>query len=369
MSKYRKIIDLLEKADIKINGDRPWDVKIYNEIVFEKVISKGSLGLGESYMDGDWDSERVDLFIEKLIRAEPYKNKNISFAWLYIKARLFNLQSFVGAKKVIDEHYDLDHQLYMSFLDPYNQYTCGYFKDTEDLNVAQEQKLDLICKKLQLKEGDELLDIGCGWGGLAKFAAEKYGCKVTGISISEEQIKFARDLTKGLNVEILNLDYRDLNDRKFDKIVSVGMLEHVGYKNYRQYMEIVSNSLKDNGLFLLHTIGNNETHFVGEPWSDKYIFPGGMVASIKQIGEAVEELLVMEDWHNFGPYYYNTLIAWDKNFVKNWGNIKVKYSERFYKMFRYYFLSFAGAFKARDIQLWQVVFSKGGSDKVYNSIR
>src|SRR5207247_100513 len=148
---------------------------------------------------------------------------------------------------VIEEHYDLSNELYMSFLDPYNQYTCGYFKNTTDLNQAQEQKLDLICRKLSLKQGDRVLDIGCGWGGFAKYAAENYGCNVVGITISDEQVSYAEEYTSGLPVEIRKQDYRDLRGEKFDKIVVIGMIEHVGYKNYRKLFEIIENSLTDEG--------------------------------------------------------------------------------------------------------------------------
>ncbi len=256
----------------------------------------------------------------------------------------------------------------MSFLDPYNQYTCGYFKNTNDLNVAQQQKLDLICKKLQLKPDDRVLDIGCGWGGFAKYAAEHYGCHVTGISISDEQIKFAREFTRGLPVEIIKSDYRDITGT-YDKVLSIGMFEHVGYKNYRTYFKVVNSVLKADGLSLLHTIGSPISKKSGEPWVEKYIFPGGMLSSVAQIGKAVEGIFVMEDWHNFGADYDKTLMAWLKNFDAAWPKLKKKYDERFYRMWKYYLLSFAGVFRARDIQLWQIVLSKNGVPGGYSSVR
>ena len=274
-----------------------------------------------------------------------------------------------GAREVIEKHYDLSNELYMSFLDTYNQYTCGFFRGIEDLNTAQEQKLDLVCRKLHLKKTDRVLDIGCGWGGFAKYASQKYGCAVVGITISDEQVKYAREYTAGLPVEIRKQDYRDLKGEKFDKIVMIGMIEHVGYKNYRKVMEVVAEALKDGGFFLLQTIGQNKSSTMGNPWSDKYIFPNGMLPSIKQLGQASEMLMIIEDLHNFGPDYHKTLLAWDKNFQANWHLIQREYSETFYRMFRYYFNSFAGAFNARRIQLWQIVFSKGSNDQVYESVR
>jgi cyclopropane-fatty-acyl-phospholipid synthase len=371
MSKERALVArILKAAGVEVNGPNPWDIQVHDERLYRRVISQGSLGLGEAYMEGWWDCDRIDLLIEKILRTgQPQSMLTLPVIWLGIKARVLNMQTKVGAKKVIEKHYDLSNELYASFLDPYKQYSCGYFKGTEDLNIAQEQKMDLICRKLQLKNTDRVLDIGCGWGGFAKYAAEKYGCTVVGITISDEQIAYAKEFTAGLPVEIRKQDYRDLNKEQFDKIVSVGMLEHVGYKNYRKYLEIAHASLKDNGLFLLHTIGQNISGTTGDPWADKYIFPHGMLPSIAQLGKASEMLLIMEDWHNFGPYYHKTLLAWDQNFQKNWDSIKEDYSETFYRMFRYYFNSFAGAFKSREIQLWQIVLSKGRKEGVYEAAR
>lgn len=369
--KSREIIEsILKSADIKINGDRPFDIHVKDERLYDRVLRDGTLGLGESYMDGWWDCERLDELIYRVLR---FSNTNIVYenftTTLHVlKSRFLNLQTKTGSKRVAKEHYDLGNDLYMAFLDPYNQYTCGYFKDTNDLNVAQEKKLDLLCKKLQLKPMDRVLDIGCGWGGFAKYAAEHYGCHVTGVSISEEQIECAKKFVAGLSVEIKNMDYRDINE-KFDKIVSVGMFEHVGYKNYRTYFEIVKKNLREEGIFLLHCIGSNMSNSTTDPWTEKYIFRNSMLPSIKQIAGASEGLFVMEDWQNFGQYYTPTLLAWWKNFDNSWDSLKKNYDERFYRMFRYYLLSCAGAFRARDIQLWQVVFTPRGTLEEFKSVR
>ena len=278
------------------------------------------------------------------------------------------MQSKLRSRKVAKKHYDLSPALYESFLDPYNQYTCGYFKDTNDLNKAQEQKLDLICKKLKLSSKDKVLDIGCGWGGFAKFAAEKYGCQVTGISISEKQVNYARKFCQGLPVTIINSDYRDLKGT-FDKILVCGMIEHVGYKNYQSLMKIVHRRLKPDGLFLLHTLGRNISKTTGDPWMLKYIFPNSMPPSIKQLTEAMEGLFVVEDLHNFGQYYDPTTMEWFRRFDKNWDSIKHNYDERFYRMWKYYLLSGAGAFRSRITNLWQFVLSKRGIRGGYESIR
>ena len=366
----QSVQNILNLADIKINGNRSWDIHVKDPKFYSRVLAGGSLALGESYMDGMWDCDNLDQFFHRILRADLEKKvkPNASILLSYFKAKLFNQQSIRKSKKVVEKHYDLSPDLYMSFLDPYNQYTCGYFKNTKNLNEAQEKKLDLICKKLQINKNDKVLDVGCGWGGFAKFASKKYGCHVTGVSISDEQIKYAKEYCKGLPVEIIKLDYRNLRG-KFDKILICGMIEHVGSKNYKNIMKKVSNCLNKDGLFLLHTIGGNESVTLGEPWIEKYIFPNSVLPSAKQITSASEGLFVMEDWHNFGKYYDNTLMAWYSNFVKGWDKIKSKYDGRFYRMWTYYLLCCAGLFRARKAQLWQIVFSKNGLKEGYLSVR
>jgi cyclopropane-fatty-acyl-phospholipid synthase len=362
---------LLVKADIEINGSRPWDIQIHNEGLYGRVMKHGSLGLGEAYMDGWWDAKKLDEFFDRILRAGLEKEiKDFDLLWLWVKSAIFNRQNLKKAVEVADVHYNLGNDFYELMLDKRMIYSCAYWKDAKNLDEAQENKLDLICRKLQLKKGERLLDIGSGWGGLAKYAAEKYGVSVVGINISKEQIAYSRENCKGLPVEILEVDYRKFEAGEFDKIVSVGMFEHVGYRNYRSYMEAAFKSLKQGGLFLLHSFGSEHTSKISEPWVDKYIFPNGMVPSIAQVGEAVDGLFVMEDWHNFGSYYDPTLVAWYENFDKHWHKIKGRegFDERFYRMWKYYLLSLAGAFRSRQTQLWQIVLSKKGSAH-YESVR
>jgi cyclopropane-fatty-acyl-phospholipid synthase len=285
-----------------------------------------------------------------------------------VKSIVLNLQTTRRSRVVARRHYDLGNDLFLSFLDPYNQYSCAYFKETEDLNEAQVKKLKLIGEKLKLSSKDRVLDIGCGWGGLAKFAAETYGCHVTGISISDAQVAYATQLCRHLPVNIIKSDYREITGT-FDKVVSCGMMEHVGHKNYRTLMKIVRRCLSDEGLFLLHTIGRNTTATYIDPWFHKYIFPNSVLPSAPQLTAAAEGLFVIEDWHNFGPYYSKTLGAWHRNFLRNWHLIENRYGETFRRMWEYYLLSCAGAFQARGMQLWQIVFSKEGILGGYSSIR
>lgn len=362
---------LLKQAGIEINGNQPWDIQVHNEKLYSRVLSEGTLGLGQAYMDGWWDCKALDQFFDKVLEAklDTKLSMNLNVLLNMIQAQLINLQTKDRAKVVGEKHYDLGNDLYKRMLDKYMIYSCGYWNNgARNIDEAQQHKLDLICKKLQLKPGMKLLDIGCGWGGLAKFAAEKYGVQVTGLTISKEQAAFAQEFCKGLPVTIVLRDYRDVHD-VFDRIVSVGMFEHVGYKNYEEFMRIVHRCLKDDGLCLLHTIGGNSTLVSGDPWIIKYIFPNSMLPSIVQIAQAIEGLFIMEDWHNFGANYDKTLMAWYDRFIKSWDAIKDQYDDRFYRMWTYYLLSCAAGFRARNIQLWQLVLSKDGVQGGYLSIR
>lgn len=361
---------LLKKADVTIGGDRPQDIAVHDDRLYGRIIRYGTLGLGEAYMDGWWEANNIDTFIASIIgaRLEKEVKVNIASALAVAKAFFLNLQSSARAFTVGEVHYDLGNDLYEAMLDTRMVYTCGYWKDATTLDQAQEAKLDLVCRKIGLKKGDRILDIGCGWGSFAKFAAEKYGASVVGITISKEQAALARERCKGLPVEIRVQDYREVHE-KFDHIISLGMFEHVGVKNYDSYFEMANRCLKDDGIFLLHTIGYKLSQLTSDPWIQKYIFPGGQLPSVAQIGKAIEGLFVMEDWHNFGPDYDKTLMEWFKNFDAAWPTLKTTYGERFYRMWKYYLLTCAGSFRAREIQLWQIVLTKNGIPGGYTSVR
>jgi cyclopropane-fatty-acyl-phospholipid synthase len=372
MSKnYKKIVEeFLGLADVKINGKNPWDILVSNDNFYKKVIIDGELGFGESYMAGWWDAEEVYETIFKILRAKLDEKvwKSFAVALNLAKARFFNMQSKHRAFIIGRKHYDLGNDLFRNMLDKRMNYSCGYWKDATNLDEAQEAKLELICRKLYLKPGMRVLDIGCGWGAFGKYAAEKYDVEVIGITVSKEQVELGQKLCTGLPVEFRLMDYRGMKE-VFDRIVSVGMIEHVGYKNYRTFFRIANRCLKDEGLFLLHNIGNNKSVKTISPWTHRYIFPNGMLPSLAQLGNAIESLFVIEDLHNFGADYNKTLICWFKNFDENWPEIKDKYPDPFYRMWKYYLLSFAGAFSARSIQLWQIVLSKNGLLNGYLSVR
>lgn len=368
----RAVAELLELADVEIDGERPWDITFHHPETAERILARGSLGLGESYMDGWWDCPRLELFFERILRA--HLDERVSKTALRVqglRARLFNLQSLRRAWQVGETHYDLGNDFFETMLGDPMAYTCGYWAGIEDdtaLEAAQTAKLDLICRKLGLEPGMRLLDIGCGWGSLMKHAAERYGAICTGITISREQADYGRARCGGLPVEFRLLDYRQVTGT-FDRIASVGMFEHVGHKNHRSFFEVARRVLTDEGVFLLHTIGKNLRRMPTDPWIDRYIFPNGDLPSLGQIAEATEDLFVTEDVHNFGPDYARTLLAWHANFEAHWPHFAERYGERFYRMWRYYLLSCAGTFRARTTQLWQVVLAPGGVRGGYRSIR
>jgi len=358
--RQRFVGDTLARAGISVGGDAPGDIQVRDKRFYDRVVVEGTLGLGESYMDGWWDAQRLDVFFTKCLRArldERARSKHQLL--LYLKSILLNMQSRRRARRVAQTHYNLGNAFYADMLGPGMHYTCAYWEGAETLEEAQTAKCELVCKKLDLQPGDSVLDVGCGWGGFAEYAARTYGCRVTAYNIAEEQVRYARERCKGLNVEVILDDYRNAKG-SYDKIVSIGLFEHVGPKNYRPAMEILERCMKDDGLFLLHTIGGNETQMTTDPWVDKYIFPGGVLPSVQKLAEAAERLFVVEHFHSFGQYYDQTLMAWYDNFRNSWFKYEREYGERFFRMWSYYLLGCAGAFRSRRNQLWQWVFSKRG---------
>jgi len=365
----KKIVKELSGVGIEVGGSRSWDMRVRDERLYNRIILRGSIGLGEAYMDGWWDCDDLPEFFYRVLRGRLHvKFKAPGQDFFHALSNFFNRQTPERSLEVGERHYDIGNDLYKAMLDKRMIYSCGYWRGTKNLDAAQENKLDLICRKLRIKAGDKVLDIGCGWGGFAKFAAEKYAARVTGITISKEQVKLAAEICAGLPVDIRFLDYRNISG-KFNHIVSVGMFEHVGHKNYRAFMKIAAEHLEDDGLFLLHTLGSNFSGIDVDPWTEKYIFPNGILPTIENIGKAVEDIFVVEDWHNFSVDYEKTLLAWRDNFEKAWPGLSKKYSPKFYRMWTYYLSCYAGAFRARDNQLWQIVLSKGGLLGGYDSVR
>ncbi|WP_206860879.1 cyclopropane fatty acyl phospholipid synthase [Lysobacter changpingensis] len=366
MSALRSRVEaLLSLADVRLDGDRPWDLHVEDDRLYARVLAQGSLGLGESYMDGWWRVPSLDGLLYRLLAANlDQKVRGLGVMIDALRARLTNLQSRRRSFEVGERHYDLGNDLYRAMLGKRLVYSCGYWRDREgrrleDLDDAQEAKLDLVCRKLGLQPGMKVLDIGCGWGEALKFAAERYGVSGVGVTVSREQAAFARELCKGLPIEIRLQDYRELDER-FDRAFSLGMFEHVGVKNYRTYFKLAHRCLGDDGIFLLHTIGTNRSVSHTDPWIGKYIFPNSMLPSAAQIAQASEGLFVLEDWHNFGADYDRTLQAWRANVERAWPQLDARYDERFRRMWRFYLSASMATFRSRHSQLWQLVLSPKG---------
>jgi cyclopropane-fatty-acyl-phospholipid synthase len=363
---------LLAPADIRINGDRPWDLQVHRPRLYRRILTGWSLAFGESYMDGDWDCAQLDEMFTRLMRHglehRPLGVSRLRLALALAAAAFSNPQSERRAFVVGERHYDLGNDLYERMLDSRMVYSCAYWERATTLEQAQQDKLEMICRKLRLRPGMTLLDIGCGWGGLASHAAEHHGARVVGITVSREQQALAQQVCAGLPVEIRLADYRSLHGC-FDRIASVGMFEHVGPRNYRAYIDTAHRLLADDGLFLLHTIGLDRPSTHTDPWIEKYIFPGGKLPAPSELATAVERRFVVEDWHNFGPDYDRTLMQWHANVEAAWRDLPPRYDERFRRMWRYYLLSCAGFFRSRQGQLWQLVLSRRERRECYRSVR
>ena len=361
----RRVEALLGAAGLQANGPGDCDPRILDDRFHGRVVRQGSLGLGEAYMDGWWTVPSLDGMLTRLLRhGIDQRVHGVGSRLDDLRAWLLNLQTGRRARKVGEQHYDLGNDLFEAMLGERLVYSCGYWREATTLDQAQEAKLDLVCRKLGLRPGMRVLDIGCGWGEALKFAAERYGVEGVGVTISREQADYARGLCAGLPVEIRLQDYRELHE-PFDRIFSIGMFEHVGAKNYDIYFEVARRCLRDDpetggGLFLLHCIGSNVSVHHTDPWIGRYIFPNSMLPSAKQIAGCTEGRFVTEDWHNFGTDYDLTLQGWRANIEAAWERLPARYDERFRRMWRYYLAASMAAFRARRIQLWQLVLSPHG---------
>lgn len=366
------LVRLLAQAGVAINGSAPWDIQVHDERVYRDVLTRGSLGLGQAYIEGRWDCQRLDQFFQRVMQADLDQKlggwAKLTLLGEVIRHTLLNLQAPHRAYAVAQQHYDIGNDVFEAMLDSSMSYSCAYWAHADTLELAQQHKLEMICQKLDLQPGERVLEIGCGWGGLARHMARNYGVEVLGITVSQAQQLLAQDRCHGLPVEIQLMDYRALSGH-FDKMVSVGMFEHVGPKNYPAYFDTAQRLLKDDGLFLLHTIGNYKTAWQTDAWIDRYIFPNGKLPSAAELTQAIEHQFLIEDWHNFGQDYDLTLMAWWEKFNRAWPELQFKYDESFYRMWQYYLMCCAGFFRARQGQLWQLVLSKRHSNRVYRSIR
>jgi cyclopropane-fatty-acyl-phospholipid synthase len=352
---------LLESAEIEVGGGRPYDIQVHDPEFYTRALRDGRLGVGESYLDGQWDAPAVDQFIDKLLRARLNERVQDWQAIVFVAAaKAFNLQNGVRAFRAVEHHYDIGNDLYQAMLGETLSYTCAFWQNATTLDEAQRAKLELVCDKLDLQPGMRVLELGCGWGTFAKFAAENYGVEVTGYTVSKEQVALGTELCRGLPVELRLQDYREARG-SFDRVVSIGMMEHVGHKNHRAYFETVDRCLKPEGLAFVHTIGGNVSDTLIDSFFHKYLFPNALIPSLSQLATAAEGLFVIEDVHNIGPHYDPTLMAWHRNFEAAWDTLRGRYDERFHRLWRFYLLSSAGSFRARFTQLFQIVLSRPGT--------
>jgi len=362
MNSKTYVLQAFEKAGLAVNGTRPYDIRVLDERFYRRLLRQGFLGFGESYMDGWWECPRIDLLCERLIKSGHTPVNKWASLGIYLQQLFLNLQSQARAMMVIDHHYDIGNELFVEMLDPRMTYTCGYWEaGATDLLAAQEAKLDLVCRKLNLRPGMRVLDIGCGFGSFMKYAVEKYGVSCVGYSLSTNQTKLGQELCHGLDVKFVHQDYRAIQGQ-FDAVASIGMFEAVGKKNFRTFMEVLHRSMTPEAISLLHTIGTNHSMPTANPWYDKYIFPNGFIPSAVDITRAMDRLVLMNDWHAFGTSYDLTLLAWNENFQKSWSKLQASnptfYDQRFKRMWEFYLLSIAAGFRTRIIDLWQLVISR-----------
>ncbi|HET6612359.1 MAG TPA: cyclopropane fatty acyl phospholipid synthase [Kofleriaceae bacterium] len=354
--------DVFARAGIELGGSAPHDIEVVDRRFHARVLRDGSLGLGEAYVEGWWESRALDVTITRMLdaRLDERGKKSVAAAAHAALTRIVNMQTVRRAFEVGERHYDIGNDLYEAMLDARLLYTCAYWQRADTLDDAQVAKLELVCQKIGLERGMKVLDLGCGWGGFARYAAETYGAEVTGYTVSSEQADLARERCAGLPVTIFLEDYRQAHGQ-FDRVVSIGLMEHVGYKNYRGYMELAERCLAPGGFGFVHTIGGNESRTGVEPWFDRYIFPNAVIPSMAQLSRAMEKRMVIEDLHNIGPHYDRTLMAWNERFEAAWPKLAPKYGERFRRMWRFYLLASAAAFRARHLQLFQLVFTPMGT--------
>ncbi len=378
----KKIKNMLEASGCEVNGANPWDPQIQDERTYDMVYRNGTLGAGESYMYGYWDCARLDQLTERVAGLNsPIKRMGWKFlARVALSELIQNHQSPAWAKRNAEHHYNIGNDLYQAMLGETMAYSCAYWKDgdevkAQDLDAAQTAKFDLICRKLKLTEGMRLLDIGCGWGGLLSHAAKNYGVQAYGITPASEQAAHIR--ANNPEVKVKELDWRQLEEEQFDRVVSVGMFEHVGPKNYCRFFDKTTKLLKVDGMSLLHTIGAPHTRFYVDPFINKYIFPGGHIPSKQQIVRAAKGIFNIVDWHEIGKNYDNTLMAWNNNFqqarpvlsniVDEHGNRK--YNEQFMRMWEYYLQTSAGAFRIGTNLVFQAVLQRPQHSVLYNPVR
>ena len=347
----------------------PIKMKIHDKKLHYKLLLYPDLYFGEAYTDGKitFKNGTISDFLNLALRnIGREKTNTISEFINSIRGsyRYFTNFNFIKKSKMnVAHHYDISDELYFLFLDPLKQYSCGYFKNkNETLEQAQKNKINHIIKKLNIKENCKVLDIGSGWGHLSMEIAKQGKCQVTGVTLSENQYKYscakAKELNLGNQVEFKLMDYRQVKE-KYDRVVSVGMFEHVGRKFYKTFFNKIYEVLKDDGIALLHTIGSINSPRDPQPWITKYIFPGGYTPSLSEITGPIEKSgLILSDMEVLRIHYSHTLRNWKESFIKNKEKVLKMFDERFFRMFEFYLSSCEMAFKHGDQVVFQLQLTK-----------
>jgi cyclopropane-fatty-acyl-phospholipid synthase len=361
---------LLAAADIHLNGSRPWDIQINNPLTLGRIMRDGSLGMGESYMDGWWDCQAIDQMMTRAVRARLHEHLGTPRA---------HVQSWFGqwakrlpssnARIVGRAQYDLNNQLFCAMLDSSMSHSSAYWEEgATTLEQAQEAKMEMVCRKLQLKPGMRLLDIGCGWGSFMRYAAKHYGVTALGLTTSKEQMALGQSMNQDLPVQFEHTDIQHFNTNsrsQFDCVVSLGMLNTPVLAANNALFSTARRSLKKDGLFLLETMGNNQRGQLLEPWLQKHLLCQIPLPSLGDVTDVAQLDFVVEDVHNLGADHDRTLLHWHQRFERAWPQLRLAYDERFYRMWRYHLMGSAGSFRARSTQIWQMVMSPKGLSSVY----
>ncbi len=350
------------------DGRQTWGLQISDSAVRRRIQRLGIVALGETYEQGHWQCDNLEDFMYQVFTGSPLTLSLAAWSKLLLAAldqRLFNRQNGRGAFNIGLKHYDLGNDLFRCMLDSSMTYTSGYWAHATTLDEAQKAKLDLICRKLNLRPGQRVLDIGCGWGNFAHFAATNYGAHVTGLTVSQEQARFAQERCRDLPVEIRLQDYRTFRE-SFDHVVSIEMIEAVGRKNLPAYFKTIDSVLKNDGLAVVQVISGDTLSSTSDRgldqyilWLVKYIFPDGYLPKQHELVPPRSTQLAIEDWHRFHDDYPKTLRAWSDRFNQNWRQLAAQYDDAFHRRWNFYLSGCAAAFRAGLVSVSQLTYRKG----------
>lgn len=343
---------LLARAGVAVGGARPWDIRVRHPGFFARVRAGGSLAAGEAYADGWWESDRLDEFFHRVFKA-GLPERLAPAPWSGARRLLARLLG--RAPRGPEAH--PGGEVFRAMLGPTMSFSSGYWRDARGLDEAAEAAMELACRKLELRPGMSVLDLGCGWGAFARHAARTRGVSVVGVDIACERVNAGRELCKGLPVALRVQDHAEVRGR-FDRVVSLGLAEEVGPAGCGGLMAAAARCLKPDGVALIQAAARNAPASRRDPWLERCGFAGGAAPSLSRLVQAMEGRFVVEDVHNLGPHYDRTLMAWHENLERRWH--RCRGDERLYRTLKFSLLASAGAFRARRSQLFQILMSRPG---------